>query len=166
MRIVLYTTAAITVSVNPQTFLLMTIILIGGLLFLKQVVGMRQYRNVLVDIFETITYFNLLALATFSLYDFKTDIIKQMAVANVSTIITLILFIGAVLYHFTLLIHKTSNNVNKYQSSSLTSTHSQVTRTTIDVLPKDQYSPTDERDTDETTFTTISTGQSSETDTK
>ena len=165
VRVVLYITAAITVSVNPQTFLLMTIILVGGLLFLKQVVGMRQYRKVIVDIFEMIIYFNLIALATFSLYDFKTDIRKQTAVAYISTIITLILFIGAVIYHLTLIIHKTPDNMHKHQSSSLTSIRSPVTRTTIDISPKGQYSPTYERDTDETTFTTTSTGKSSASDT-
>ena len=64
-------------------------------------------------------YFNLLALAAFSLYDFKTDITKQTAIAYTSTIITFILLVGVVIYHMTLFLKKKetsrSEEVNEYE---------------------------------------------------
>ena len=106
VRIVLYITASVTVSANPQISLFMTIVLVGGLLSLSKTVGVSVYKNLLVDIFDTIHYFNLLAISALSIYNFKVDIRKQMGVAFISTIITLILLFGAIIYHVFLLIRK------------------------------------------------------------
>ena len=51
-------------------------------------------------------YFNLIAFAGFSLYDFRSDIIKQTAVAYTSTVITFLLLIGVIAYHVYLVIGK------------------------------------------------------------
>ena len=58
------------------------------------ITGFRAYKNLIVNILETGLYFNLLAFAAFSLYDFRIDITKQTAVAYTSTIITFILLKG------------------------------------------------------------------------
>ena len=108
MRVVLYVTASVTVSANPQTFPLITIILIGGLLLFKGVFGLRVYKNSLVDIVDTVLYINLLALAAFTLYDFKVNPTKQTAVVHISTIVTFILFIGSIFYHIKLLLKRKS----------------------------------------------------------
>ena len=98
VRVVLYITVSTATSYfnNPRSFLLVTLILVGGLFFLNGITGFRAYKNLIVNILETGLYFNLLAFTAFSLYDFKTDhdIEKQTAVVYTSTIITFILLKG------------------------------------------------------------------------
>ena len=106
VRIVLYITASVTVSTSPQTYPLITGFLVGGLIFFNGIFGLRLYKNIFVNVVVTALYFNLLALALFSLYDFKANIMKQRAVAYTSTMLTLLLFIGAISYHIFLLIKK------------------------------------------------------------
>ena len=64
VRVVLYITAAVTESGNPQVPLLMTIILVGGLFFLKGIIGMRLYQRSSVDIMETAVSYTHLTLPT------------------------------------------------------------------------------------------------------
>ena len=136
VRVVLYITASVTVSDKPQVSLLVTIILIGGLFLLKEIIGIRMYKKSIANIVETIMYFNLLAFATFSLYDFKTDISKQTAVAYTSTIITFILLVGVIIYHMSLLIRKDKlpEEVNEYPLFPIQhQDKTRVTRTFIDI---------------------------------
>ena len=88
VRVVLYITASVTVSGDPQTSLLVTIILLGSIIFLKEIFGTRIYNKLTVNTTdsELVIYFNLLALSAFSLYHLKADIRKQRAVAYISTI--------------------------------------------------------------------------------
>ena len=106
VRVVLYITAAVTESSSPQIPVLMTILLIGSLLFLKGIIGIRLYKRSSVDIVETLMLLNLLVFAAFTQYNFKTDNTKQMAIAYVSTIITLLILVGVVIYHTSLLINR------------------------------------------------------------
>ena len=108
VRVVLYITASIATSYsnNPQSSLLVTLILVGGLFFLNGITGFRAYKNSIVDVLETGLYFNLLTFAAFSQYDFKTYITNQTAVAYISTIITFILLVGVIIYHVYLLVRK------------------------------------------------------------
>ena len=73
VRVVLYVTACVAVSANPQTFPLISIILIGGLILLGSIFTFRVYRNSLVNVVKTLLYFNLLLLAGFTLYDFNIN---------------------------------------------------------------------------------------------
>ena len=102
----MYITASVTVSSNPQTLPLMTIMFVGGLFLLKGVVGIQVYKSLLVDNVDTVLLFNVLALAAFSLYEFKKNIMKQTAVAYTSTLITFILLVGVIVYHVALSIEK------------------------------------------------------------
>ena len=106
VRVVLYVTASVTVSVNPQTFPLISNILLGGLILFKGVLGFRVYKISFVDVMDTVINFNLLSLTALSLYDFKVDPAKQIAVAYTSTIVIFILFIGSICYHIKLLLKK------------------------------------------------------------
>ena len=106
IRVVLYITASVTVSADPQTSLLVTIFLVGGLYFIKDITGARMYKKTFLNIVETVLYFNLLALSAFSWYRFKFDVTMQTAVAYTSTIITLILLVGVTIYHMYLLVRK------------------------------------------------------------
>ena len=101
-----------------------------------------MYKKLPVDIVERVMYFNLLALAVFSLYDFKTNITKQTAIAHTSTIITFILFVGVVIYHVTLLIKKkkTSEEVSEYLLAPVQPASSEVTFSIVEI-PKPQCPP-------------------------
>ena len=131
VRVVVYITASITASSNPQTSVIVTIILVGSLFLLSRVTGERVYQNSVVDIVNTVLYFNLLMLAALSLYNVKADVIKQTTVAYISTSITFILLIGVIIYHVALLIKKdnTSEELNEYllvPVGSMTTDHHEV----------------------------------------
>jgi predicted outer membrane repeat protein len=96
VRVVLYITVATTVSSNPQIPLLMTVVLVGGLLFLKGVTGSRLYRRSSVDIVETVILLNLLLFAAFTWYNFKSDNRKETALVYVSTGIVFLLLMGEI----------------------------------------------------------------------
>ena len=106
VRVVLYITAAVTESRYPELPLLITLLLVGGLLFLKGISGIRLYKNMLVDIMEMVSLLNLLALTAGSLFNFKADNTKQTAIAYVSTTIIFIMFVGCIVFHINLLIKK------------------------------------------------------------
>ena len=106
VRVVIYTTAAVTVSSDPQVMLLITILLVGGLFLFKAVIGVQVHKKSHVDILETALLLNLLVTAAFSLYHFQTDTEKQTAVAHVSTILTSILLLGVIGYRAFILINK------------------------------------------------------------
>ena len=106
VRVFLYIHASVIIPSNPQTFPLVTGFLVGGLIVFKIIFGRRVYENSFVDTVDTVLYFNLSTFTLFSLYDFKANIMKQTAVAYISTFITFILFIGAIVYHVFLLYKK------------------------------------------------------------
>ena len=120
VRVVLYITVAVTVSNNPQIPLLMTIVLVGGLLFLKGIIGMRLYRRSSVDIMETIILLNLLLFATFSWYNFKADSRKETTIAYISTITVFLILMGEIVYSVILFIgctckrKKTSADIDRH----------------------------------------------------
>ena len=105
-RVVFYVTASITESAHPQTLPLLSALLSGGLILLKGLSGHRVYKNSLSDVLDTLLNFNLLALALFTLFDFKHNATKQAAVAYTSIIITLTAFIGSICFHVRLLRNK------------------------------------------------------------
>ena len=104
-----------------------------------------MYRKSLVDIMDSVMYFNILALAVFSLYDFKTDVTKQTAIAYTSTIITFILLVIVIVIHVALLPKKKkpseAEEVNEYPlAPTLLPVTSEVTYSDVEV-PKPQCQP-------------------------
>ena len=73
---------------------------------MRSLIRIEVCKKSLVDTVHILLYFNILASAAVSLYDFKANITKQAAVAYVSTLITFILLIGAMSYHAALLIKR------------------------------------------------------------
>ena len=141
MRVVLYITASVTVSGDPQTSLLVTIILVGSLFLIN---GARVYKKSFLNIIETGLYFNLLALSAFSFYHFKIDIEKQTAVAYTSTIIIFILLAGVIIYHVYLLVRKDQpqrgdlEELNEYLLAPVQPvTNNILTHTSVEI-PRDQ----------------------------
>ena len=156
VRVVLYITAAVTVSSNPQVPLLMIIILVGGLLFLKGIYGRRVYKRSSVDIVETVILLNLLSFAAFSLYEYKTDSTKQVTIAYISTITTLSVLVGSVVYHVILLIKRKRTPVEQDEYTLLplnqhfaTPPPCEVTYSIIEI-PKSQSPPNEPSNNSET----------------
>ena len=148
VRVVLYTTASITVSGDPQTSFLITNVLVGGLFLIKEATGARMYKSLFLNIIETGLYFNILALSSFSWYHFKSDIRKQTAVAYTSTIITFILLVGVIIYHVYLLVRKDQppEEVNEYPLApgQVQRAKADVTHSVIEILkPRDQSPPSE-----------------------
>ena len=153
LRVVLYITASVTVSADPQTSLLITNILVGSLFVIKEITGARVYKKSFLNIVETVLYFNLLALSAFSWYRFKIDTKKQTAVAYTSTIITLILLVGVIVYHVYLLVRKDhprlGEELNEYPLAPVQPGKDEVTFSVIEIpKPRDQ-SPTPEENNDQ-----------------
>ena len=142
---ILYITASLTVSDKPQVSLLATIILIGGLYLFKGGMGLIMFKKSIADIVETIVFFNLLALAAFSLYEFKTDPTKQTAVAYTSTITILLLLVGVIAYHMHLLIRKEKTTTELNQHLPAPPSNNEITYSTIEI-PKRQHPPPDSDD--------------------
>ena len=100
VRVVLYITAAFTASDIPQVPLLMTIVLLGCIILLKEIMGMRIYKKVVTDIIETVMYFNLVMFAVFSLPDLgSNDNTKRVVISYISTLLALVLLIGIIVLH-------------------------------------------------------------------
>ena len=157
VRVVLYITASVTVSASPKTYPLITIIFVGALIFLSKIFNSRVYKNKLIDVVDTVLYFNLIGFAVFNLYDVQANLEKQTAVAYISTIITFVLFIGAICYHVILLIKKETkhrDDLNEYPLAQLQPANAQVTFSVVDPPKRDEnQSPTDRKDGDERDIT-------------
>ena len=146
VRVVLYITASATNASNPQTFLLMAIVLISGLVVLSKGVGVRVYKNTFVDIVDTIMYLNLLTFSAFSLYDFKADTTKQTAVAYTSTIVTFFLLLGANIYHVILVLKKDKHS-NEQTTEAVHTSKAEVTHSEVE-FHDHQYSQAEGNDTE------------------
>ena len=129
LRVILYVISAVTSSADPQTPLLATIIVTGSLLLIKSVSREQLYKNNIVDIVETLLLFNLLILAAFSLYHFKSNSTEQAIVGYMSTITAMILLIGVVIYHVALLIKRKEHSQQQpppNQPTKIEITHSVI----------------------------------------
>ena len=141
VRVVLYITASVTVSSNPQNLSLIMAFLIGGLVLFKGIFGLRVYKNSFVDVIDYFLHLNLLILSVFSLYDFEVNMSMQTAVAYTSTIITFILLIGAICYHVALIVKKKKKrsvedeNVIEQLLAPVQPTNTEVTHSVIE-LPR------------------------------
>ena len=103
--------------------------------FLSEAAGVAVYKNLLVDVVDTVHYFSLLVLSAFSWYDFKDDIRKQTAVAYMSTIITFIILIGVIVYNVSLLIRKdqSQEEVDEYSLAPVQPAKAEVTHSVIEI---------------------------------
>ena len=122
VRFVLYITASLTVSTKPPAIPLSIVILIGALFVFKALFGARVHKKIVGDIVHTITYFNLLVLAAFSLYDYYKNSEKQNYAAYISIITTLILLFVVIIYHVFLLIQKKRLGLDEIKENLVDST--------------------------------------------
>ena len=98
VRAVLYLVMATNVSGNPRVTLVSTVFAMSFILLWKASVGLRIYKNWVIDTLETFLYFNVLTLATFTWFTLETDI-QQTATVYVSTTITFVVLVMVVCYH-------------------------------------------------------------------
>ena len=163
-RVFLYITASVTVSNSdkPQTALLVTNTLVGGLLFLKGTVRIGIYKKTAVEVLEIWLYLNLLVFAAVSSYDFKADKTKQIAIAYGSTIITLIHLVGVIVYHMSLLIRKNKppEEAEEFLLAPVqpANTEHEVTYSIVE-RPSDQSPPPEEVDIDGIVVRELSGGE-------
>ena len=142
VRVALYVTASVTVSSSPQTYPLISGILIGGLILFKGMFDFRIYKKSFVHVINTLLFINLLALVLFSQFEFKRNPKKQTVVAYTSTIVTLILFIASICYHVSLLIKKKKlpEDLNEYLLTPLATNEvpCAITYSFVDAPKRDQ----------------------------
>ena len=98
LRVLLYIISAVNILGSPRVTLVAIIFVVSALLLVKGTFAKNLYKNMLVDVVETIMYFNLVIFATLTLYslDMTTN---QTAVAYTSVSITLLLFVLTVMAH-------------------------------------------------------------------
>jgi hypothetical protein len=98
VRVLLYLISLLNFSLDPRVDLLATIFIVGGLILLKGVTGMRVYKNWPLDVIETAIYFNLVAFSALTWYnlDFGGN---QIVLAYMSVMIIFILLLGVIVFH-------------------------------------------------------------------
>ena len=99
VRILLYAISILNSSRDPCVDLLSVVLVIGGLILLKGVTAKRVYKNWLLDVEETVIYFNLVAFSALMWYtdlDFGGN---QVAVVYTSVMSIFILLLGVIAFH-------------------------------------------------------------------
>ena len=108
VRIIVHLVAATTAAVDQFIALLVTVALMCGLQFYKMVTVIRLYKNILIDVMESATFFNIAIFALVTLYtqlivpgnrNSKGVVYFQVVVAYVSVGVTLALLVGVLTYH-------------------------------------------------------------------
>ena len=103
LRVLLYLVSAINTTGDPRVTIVAISLVVGCLLLIKGVVANKVYKNRLVDVTETIVYFNLLALSSLTWYTLDAGK-SQAAVSYISITIIFVLLlaiIAAHVYHYT-----------------------------------------------------------------
>ena len=99
VRVVLYLVAAVNVSNSPQVALISISLTIGGLFFIKSVLGRVLYKKWPLDLLESFFYFNLLFLSSATWYSLGDSESNREAAAYTSVTITLIVLLIIILFH-------------------------------------------------------------------
>ena len=98
VRVILYLVTILNFNRNPHVQLTATAFTVGALLMFKGMYTKPVYRKWLLDVMETVTFFNIIAFSIFTSYTLESDG-SQPAVAVVSASITLIMLIAIIAYH-------------------------------------------------------------------
>ena len=98
VRVILYIIFTTNLKGDPQLPLLAIIFAVGALVFFKGILAAIIYKNRLVDILETIMYFNLIAFSALTSYYINEESSKA-AIATTSVSITFILLMIVIAFH-------------------------------------------------------------------
>ena len=99
VRVSVYLVSAFNPSGDPRVTLSATNFIISSLVIYIATFGVRMYKNRFINIMETVTYFNIIALSIFTWYTIDADTNHQTAVTNVSVGITFIQLTAVIVYH-------------------------------------------------------------------
>ena len=106
VRVSVYLIAAFGASSDQPITLLSTVVIMCCLLFYKTHVGIRVYRNWLLNAMESFVYFNITILAAFTMFTFISSSMGdgskerlQRVVANLSIGSVLLLILLVIVYH-------------------------------------------------------------------
>ena len=105
VRIFLHIIVLLNFSLDPRINLVSVIFFVGGLIVLKGIIAKRVYKNWLIDIMETVVYFNLVAFSALTLYTLEVER-SQAAVAYTSVTIIFILLLGVITFHACITLHQ------------------------------------------------------------
>ncbi len=98
IRVSIYLVSAFNTSSDPRITLSSTTFILSFLFLYIAMFGVRMYKHCLVNVMETLTYFNLIALSIFTWY--TTDAGgNQEAVTNISIGITFLQLLVVLFYH-------------------------------------------------------------------
>ena len=97
-RVLLHLVSAVNTTGDPRVNILATSLIIGCLLLIKGMVATKVYKNRLVDLTETIVYFNVLALAASTWYTLDAGK-SQDIVAYISVMIMFALLVAVITGH-------------------------------------------------------------------
>jgi hypothetical protein len=110
-RVLLYLISAVNTTGDPRMIIVAISFITGSLLLIKGLLA-KVYRNRINDVIETITYFNILALATWYTLDAGK---RHTAAIYLSVTITFVIFFAVIAFH----IYKYSNLCIGIKNSNL-----------------------------------------------
>ena len=165
-RVVLYILSAVNVSGDPSFNLLAIGVTVAILLLLQLYSRSRIYKSVILDCFETASYFNLLLLTIVTFYSLANKQ-GQETIAYISTSVALVMFLSALLYHILLKIYRThclktakqffrkrlvickrrnDLNVNLLENAEMCDHATAPTTTVVGISPQHSSTTSDEED--------------------
>ena len=97
-RVLLHLVSAVNTTGDPRVTILAISLIIGCLLLIKGMVATKVYKNRLIDVIETIVYFNVLAFAALTWYTLDAGKSQTIA-AYISVIITFGLLFAVITAH-------------------------------------------------------------------
>ena len=97
-RVSIYLVSALNPSGDLRIAISSTVFTVSCLLLYVAMFRVRIYRQCLINVMETFTYFNIIALSVFTLYSLETDK-NQAAVTNISVGVTFAQLLVVICYH-------------------------------------------------------------------
>ena len=98
VRVSIYLVSALNPSGDPKISLLSTTFIMSCLLFYTAAFNVSIYKNLFIKAMEIFTYFNIIALSTFTWYNLTTNS-NQTIVTDISVGITFIQLLSVIFYH-------------------------------------------------------------------
>ena len=98
VRVSVYLVSAFNPSGDPRVIVSTTIFILTSLVIYIATFGVRLYENRFINVMETLTYFNIMALTIFTWYTIDTDT-NQTIITNISIGITFFQLIAIIVFH-------------------------------------------------------------------
>ena len=99
VRVSVYLVSAFNISGNPELPLLYTVLIVCFLLLYMAMFGVRIYRRLFLNVMETFTYFNIIAVSLLTWYTIDLNSTNQSVITNTSVGITFVQIMLVASYH-------------------------------------------------------------------